>query len=294
MALIEADDTYLLDGWDLSTLAVRIETAEGLQQGPATVGDLVELPGSDGAYDPYGGPDQPRPGDGVGRIRIDLSLMGVDPDTGAFLPGDDTADRYLALVDDLIRRAYRRRVLITHPRSDGDRVAVARLMPGTSVAPAREPSSPWFGRARLDYVIPGGHWTSTATVTTGVVSLASGATLDLSAFAAATAPCTELLVTFYAGANPELSSGYGRLKWAATIPAGLQVQLDTATGLISRGTGPAWSTSDGHPGYAALDYAPGPRLFEVDPAEPLSAVLTHTGGSPVSVEVTGRRRYRTS
>ena len=294
MALTEHNDTYLIDGWDLSTAAVTIETAEGLQDGPEVIGDVVELPGLDGAYDPYGGPDQPRPAEGVGRIRYDLGLQGVDPDTGAFLPGTDTAARYWGLVDDLMRRAYRRRVLITHPRPDGDRVAVARLNPGTSVAPAREPSSPWFGRCRLEFVIPGAHWTSPNTVTTGVVSLSSGQSLDLSAFAAATAPCTELLVRFSAGANPQIATEYNRLKWAAVIPAGLQVQVDTATGLVSRGTGPAWTTTDGQPGYAALDYAPGPRLFEVDPAEPLNAVITHTGGGSMGVEVLGRLRYRTS
>jgi hypothetical protein len=291
----EYDDTYLLDGWPLSTAAVTIETAEGLQDGPEVTGDLVLLPGLDGAYDPYGGPDQPRPYDGPGRIRFDLSLQGVDPDTGAFLPGDDTAGRYFALVDDLMRRVYRRRVLITHPRPDGDRVAVARLSPGSSVGPAREPSSPWFGRCRLEFVIPGGHWTSTTPVTTGVVSLPTGGTLNLAAFAPATAPCTELLVRFYgASSNPQITTETNRLKWAAVIPAGLQVQHDTATGLVSRGVGPAWATTDGQPGYAGLDYAPGPRLFEVDPSEPLTAVFTHTGGGPAAVEVVGRLRFRTS
>ena len=294
MAVIEYRDTYLIDGFDLESYATWIETAEGLQDGPEVVGDLVDIPAADGAYDPYGGPDQPRPFDGVGRIRIDLGLQGVDPVSGKFLPGADTAARYWATVDDLMRRVYRRRVLITHPRPDGDRVAVARLAPGSSVAPSREPSSPWFGRARLEFVIPGGHWTSVAPVTTGVVSLPSGSSLDLGVFARATAPCTELLVRFYSAANPQLASEYARLKWAAVIPAGLQVQLDTATGLVSRGVGPPWATTDGQPGYAPLDYAPGPRLFEVDPAEPLNAVFTHTGGGSAGVEVTGRLRFRTS
>jgi hypothetical protein len=294
VAVIEHNDTYLIDGWDLSTAAVTIETAEGLQDGPEVIGDVVELPGLDGAYDPYGGPNQPRPAEGVGRIRFDLGLQGVDPATGQFLGGTDTAARYWALVDDLMRRAYRRRVLITHPRPDGDRVAVARLNPGTSVAPAREPASPWFGRCRLEFVIPGAHWTSTTPVTTGVRSLASGASLDLSVFAPATAPCTELLVRFYgAGANPQLATDYCRYKWQTTIAAGLQVQVDTATGLVSRGSGPAWPTVDGQPGYSH-DYAPGPRLFEVDPAEPLTAVFTHTAGGSMGVEVLGRLRYRTS
>ena len=36
------------------------------------------------------------------------------------------------------------------------------------------------------------------------------------------------------------------------------------------------------------------RLFEIDPTEPLSATLSHTGGGAMTVEVRGKRRYRTS
>lgn len=287
-------DTYVLDDWDLSSAASSIEVAEELQSAPEVVGDLVELPGLDGAYDPYGGPGQPRPLDGPGRIRFNLGLKGVDAATGTFLGGDDTAARYFALVDDLIRRVYRRRVLITHPRPDGDRVATARLMPGTSVAPSREPSSPWFGRCRLDFVIPGAHWLDLVPVSTGVVSLTSGGPLSLAAFAGATAPCTDLLVRFFAGSNPKLATSYNRVGWNGVIAAGRQVQYETATGLITRGGGTAWPTSDGQPGYGGEDFSPGPGKFEIDPGEPLSAVLTHTGGGSMSVEVTGRRRYRTS
>jgi hypothetical protein len=48
------------------------------------------------------------------------------------------------------------------------------------------------------------------------------------------------------------------------------------------------------PGYDGLTYAPGPRLFEIDPTEPLAATLSHTGGGAMTVEVRGKRRYRTS
>ena len=36
------------------------------------------------------------------------------------------------------------------------------------------------------------------------------------------------------------------------------------------------------------------RLFEIDPSESLQAILTHTGGGSMTVEVAGKRRYRTS
>lgn len=282
-------DTYLIDGVDLRTAATRIETAEGLQDTPGTVGDDVLLPGMDGELEVYGLAGQPRRPDGAGRITFNMSLRGVDPVTGAWDDDAESAEFYFARWDELVRMFYRRRFLLTHPRPDGNRQAYGHLVPGESMAPSKVPSSPWFGRFRASVAIPGGHWTSTGAVSTGTVSLATGGTLSLSAFAGATAPCTELLVIFGPGTNPRLTTSYNRVGWNGVIAAGRQLQIETGTGLTTQGSGSAWT-----PGYALLDYSPGPRLFEVDPSEPLSGVLTHTGGGSMQVQVAGRRRFRSS
>jgi len=113
--------------------------------------------------------------------------------------------------------------------------------------------------------------------------------LSLSLFSAATAPCTELTVTFGPGNNPRLSTSYGFVGYNDVIAAGRQLSIDTATGQLSTGSGAQWA-----PSYEKLIYSPGPRLFEIDPSESLQAILTHTGGGSMSVEVSGKRRYRTS
>ena len=74
--------------------------------------------------------------------------------------------------------------------------------------------------------------------------------------------------------------------WVSTAE---RFSLGSISNSCGTGSGSAWA-----PNYANLTLAPGPRLFEIDPSENLSAVLTHTGGGSMSVEVTGKRRYRTS
>lgn len=287
------EDTYFVDDLNLASYATRIESSETLQDAPEPVGDDVPLPGLDGALEVYGLPGQQRRPDGPAEITFNLALQGVDPDTGQWLDDGDSAEWYFAQWDELVRRLSRRRVLLRHPRPDGDRLAYAHRVGG--MAPVRSPASPWFGRFKATFAIPAGHWEDADTVTTGLVSLASGGVLSLAAFGGATAPCTDLAVRFAAGSNPRLTSSTGRVGWNGVIAPGRQVLIDTATGLTSSGSGSAWTPGYANPdGSPLLDYSPGPRYFEVDPSEPLSAVLTHTGGGSMSVEVSGKRRYRTS
>jgi hypothetical protein len=283
-------DTYFIDGVDLSGYAWRIETAEGLQITPGVIGEDVVLPGRDGAIEVYGGFGQQRRPDAIGQIVFSLWLKGVSSATGLVPGGSTTAAEYFARWDELVRLFHRRRVTIDHVKADGStRRAIAHLSPGDSIGPVRNPSSPWFGRFKATFTIPAAHWTDTAAVTTGQQSLATGGTLSLAAFAGATAVCTELTVTFGAGSNPRLSTSWGHVGWNNVIAAGRQLGIDTATGTTNSAAGTSWT-----PGYDALTFAPGPRLFEIDPSEALSATLTHTGGGTMTVEVAGKRRYRTS
>lgn len=283
-------DTYFVEGIDLTSQAWRIETAEGLQMTPGVIGEDVVLPGRDGGVEVFGGFGQQRRPDAIGKIVFSLWLKGVDPATGLIPGGSTTAQEYFARWDTLVRIFHRRRVTIDHVRADGPiRRAVAHLVPGESIAPSRVPSSPWFGRLKATFAIPAAHWTDTYTVGTGQQSLTTGSSLDLSAFSGATAPCTELTVVFGAGNNPRLSTSWGHIGWNAVIAGSRQLGIDTATGTTNQAGGTAWT-----PGYDALTFAPGPLLFEIDPSEPLSAVLTHTGGGTMTVQVTGKRRYRTS
>ena len=283
-------DTYLIDGVDLTGYAWRIETAEGTQMGPETIGDNPALPGRDGVAQVWAGPGQQRRPDGLGLIVFNMWLKGVSATDGLIPGGSSSGEQWYTRWDELVRLFYRRRVTIDHPRLDGTRRALdCYLLPGQSVAPSRVPSSPWFGRFKATFAIPGTHWVDLAPVTTGATSLTTNGFLSLGAFAGATAACTDLTVTFGSGNNPRLSTSYNFVGWNNVIAAGRQVGIDTATGVTHQAGGTAWT-----PGYDALVYSPGPRYFEVDPSEPLSATLTHSGGGTLSVEVAGKRRYRTS
>jgi hypothetical protein len=147
----------------------------------------------------------------------------------------------------------------------------------------------WFGRFRATFAIPAAHWTDTDSVSTGAVPLLSGDVLPLTVFDGATAPCTDLQVIFGEGNNPRLTTSYNHLGWNGVINPGRELGIDVTTGTTHQAGGAVWT-----PGYDGLTYSPGPRLFEVDPTEPLSAVLTHTTGGSMTVEVSGKRRYRTS
>jgi hypothetical protein len=283
-------DTYYIDGVDLSTFTTQIEVGEGLQDTPGTVGTNVALPGMDGGLQVFGALGQPRRPDGEGRLTLDMWLDGVDPDTGELLEDNAaSAQVYLSRWDDLVRIFHRRQFLVDHPRPDGTRRALAHLVPGESMAPSARRASPWFGRFRASVAIPGAHWTDITEVTTGPTSLATNGVLSLAPWAQATAPCTELRITFGPGNNPRLSTAYGFVGFNGVIAAGRQLTIDTATGQLGPGSGQLWT-----PTYESLIYSPGPRLFEIDPSEALQAILTHTGGGSMTVEVTGKRRYRTS
>lgn len=283
--------SFTLNGEPLRNLAQWISTADGLQSAAAILGENVTLPGLDGAHNPYELGQQRRP-DGEARLTVALSMKGVDPDTGAWLPGT-TEQTYLTNCDAVIRRWYARSLVIDAEREDGTvRRAVGHLVPGESLDFTRERSSPAFGTYIAQVAIPSGRWTDldADAVTTGVQTLASGTNLDLSVFAAATAVCTDLRVTFYGGkSNPRLDKSDGYLARGGAISSGRQVRFVTRTGVIDAGTGTAWT-----PGYSGLDYSPGPRYFEVDPDQPLEATLSFDGGGTMGVEVSGPRHYRTA
>ncbi len=280
--------SYSINGVPLLSLASRIETAEGTQTAPALVGDDVPVWGRDGALDVHQLGQQRRP-DGIGRITFALALKGVDPDTGLISAGGSLQD-YLDGVDRAIRLFYTRTLTIDAQRPDGSvRRAIGHLLPGESLDFTRERSSPAFGRYVAAIAIPAAHWTDLDAVTTGPIARTTGGTVSLTAFAEATAPCTDLDVVFGPGNNPRLTTSGGHLAWNGVIAAGRELLLSTGTGLTGPGAGAVWT-----PGYLGLDYSPGPGYFEIDPSEPLSAVLTHTGGGSMTVQITGRRRYRTS
>jgi hypothetical protein len=279
-------ETFLVNGVDLTTMATRISTAEGLQDSPSPTQGFVDMPGLDGVFDPFGYPGLPRAPDGVATITFDMWLLGVDKVTG--LIPTTTESEYNKRLDELVMLFYRRSLVVDHYAPGGVRRAVGRL--ASAIKPARERSSPWFGRFKASVMIPSGYWADLNYVSTGVQSVSNGGSLDLSVFADATAPCTDLLIRINGPVtNPKLTTSYGAyLGWNGSIGVGRQIEFNTTDGTIDSGTLATWS-----PGYFH-DYGPGPYYFEVDPSETLAASFTHAGSGSVGVEIVGRRHYRTA
>lgn len=282
-------DTYTVNGVDLRSLAWRIETAAGLQDQPEQRGGDVVIPQMHGSLDPGADLAAPRRRYEPGSITFNMWLKGVDPVTGAPPSSSDDMSAYFARLSTLERLFAARTFTIEHPRADGARRCTARL--SKAIKPAREVSSPWFGRFVAECTIPGAFWRSTATVTASAV-LATGGVLSLAPFASSTAPIADSVITFGPGSNPLLVFGGGYFRWNGVIAAGRQLQVDTSTWQVGPGAGTVWA-----PAVTSVEYNPGPSWFEFDPASgggSPAAVLTHTGGGTMSVSITARNAFLAS
>lgn len=279
-----ASDVYTINGVSLHNVARRIETAEGLQPAPAWRESELEIAQMHGELDIGSDPTSPRRSFGPGKIVFSGWIKGVDPLTGLYT-GDDLG-QYFARVSELMRLFYARNLQIDHLRSDGNRRAYGHLI--GAVEPAREPSSPWFGRWQATVKIPGAFWTAQSPVTaSGTVP--SGGTISLAPFLGGEAPIADGLLTFGAASNPTWIHGGAFVQYAAVIAAGRQLTIDCGDWSLGIGSGANWT-----PDPTKLVYGPGPAWFELDPTGPAQAVLTHTGGGSAFAGFTGIPRYLTS
>lgn len=281
------DDTYLINGTDLTTLATRLETAEGHQEAPEWREADLEIPAMHGELDVGSDPTAQRRSFGPGRITFKGWVKGVDPVTGAWT--GDGLDEYFARVDELMRLFYARSLQVDHPRTDGTRRAFARL--AGSLAPAREPGHPWFGRWSAQLKIPAVFWSGTSDLTAGTApgGVTSGGIVSLTPFAVASAPIADGVVTFGPGSNPTFIQGGTYVAYDAVIAAGRQLTIDCSDWSLGVGTGTAWT-----PDESKIRYGPGPAWFELDPTASLQAALTHTGGGAMFASFTGRPKFLTS
>lgn len=277
-------DPYSINTVPLQTLATQLSTAEGLQSGPEWRDRDIEIPGSHGVLDMGLDPTGQRRAYGPGKIVYSGWVKGVDPTTGAW--AGDGLGPYLTRVDELMRMFYARALVMDHTRPDGTRRATGKLV--GAIEPAREPSSPWFGRWEARVQIPGTFW-SEITPVTASATVVSGGTLSLATFAPSNAPIADGLITFGPGNNPTLTQGGTFVAYDGVITTGRQLTIDCSDWSLGHGSGTAWT-----PNPAALRYGPGPSWFELDPTAALSASLIHTGGGSMFVSFAARRRFLTS
>lgn len=279
---------YRINNVPLDNYAVVIGADEGQQQAPEWRDHDFEIPGAHGVFDYGADPSGPRRSYGPGLFTISGYVLGVDPATGQWMPGESFGT-YLQRVSDLMRLFYARTLTVDAYRPDGTvRRAVGRLL--GSLAPAQSPADPWFGRWKATIRIPAAFWTSTQryTAATPDEGVPSGTAIGLGDLATGEAPIADPVLTFGPGNNPTLVQGGTFFAWDGVIPAGSYLVVDVANSELGYGGNP-WS-----PDESAVRYNPGPAWFELDPTGVPAVTLNHTGGGSMYAAISARPTYLTS
>ncbi len=288
ISIPEPLDRWRLNSTDLHTVAWQVEGREGQMVGPEILADDLAVAGWHGELDPHAEQGQQRRPFGRGSWKLTGWVLGVDPLTGAVLPEYGSLLAAQQRGEELLRLLYARSVRVEHVRGDGTRQAVGHL-DGRGVPVELNPASPWFGRIKADLVLPDPFWYDTGSPVTASATLATGGTLSLAAFAAASAPMRNTTVEFGVGNNPSLAHAGGFVAWDGVITSGraLGVGTNPRDPSLYAAAG-AWT-----PAYSGLRYSPGPTWFELDPTVP-TAVLSHTGGGSQFVSVTAQLAHLTA
>lgn len=267
-----------VNGVDLSQYAAIVFSKAPLMSGPAKRGKNVTVPGRHGTI------RTPRKRFNEADITLTLIVLGSQPDGS--VPSGSAALELYARADALMSLfPAADTVTLTRTMPDGsvrqclaevvDKVDWTRLMGGR----------PLLGQVSIALTIPGVFWTDLTPVTSTITGV-TGTVGTLTAFQGATAPMEDLTITFGPCSNPLISQGAVYMQYNGVIAAGRQLVVTTKNWVLSTGTGAAWV-----PAYSAIAYGPGPAWFSLDPTQPLSVSLVHTGGGSASVTFTGSRAF---
>jgi hypothetical protein len=150
-------------------------------------------------------------------------------------------------------------------------------------------------RVSVALTIPGAFWSDISTVTAGPTLMQTAGSMSLAAFAGATAPMDDLLITFGPGSNPTLRQTItdAFLAYDGVIAAGRKLVVNTGTWDV---TGTIDAGGTWIPPVTSVRFGPEAKFFYLTP--PLKGTapvlsLSHTGGGSMSVTVTGKRRFLT-
>lgn len=268
-----------VNGTDLSQWAVIPDSLAPLMASPGKRGKNIVVPGRHGTI------RTPRKRFDEADLVLKLWVLGAGPN-GSVPVGSNAAYQLYTNADAILEAFAAETVLLTRTMPDFTiRQAVAEVLDVMDFT-RNMGDAPLLGQVRIALVIPGAFWFDQNPVSQ-TVSGTTGATATLSAFAAATAPMTDLQLTFYGPiSNPQLSQGGRYVQWNGVISAGQQLVLNTATWLPTPGSGTNWSPSLANVQFGGA----GPSWFELDPSGG-TVTLTHTGGGSASAQISGRRAY---
>ena len=278
-------ERWLVNGTDLGTKASNTGSVGDMFAAPGRRGDNIDVPQRHG---------QLRASHKLfdsAEYAVTLWVLGVDPATGYVPAGSDTDAEYLARLDELIGLFTADEVAIDHVRPDGSvRRAVCEVI--QPVKPSREPTSTTFGEVPLILVNAGAFWVETVSSSQTFTGVTTGDELTVTAFDGITAPMDELLLTFEACHNPELSQPLtgAYVAYDDIIEPDHRLVIDTANWSLSPGDGIPWT-----PDFRKLRHGgiKGPWFQLKREAGGPVVRFTHEGGGTADFTVSGPRKFLT-
>jgi hypothetical protein len=219
-----------------------------------------------------------------GEIVLPMAIIGCRAD-GIVPFGSDDVTEFFKRRDELLRIFYADEVALRFTRPDG-RVTEAICEVSDVIDFTRIGAEP-LARINVALRIIGAFWRDVEPVSQTITGV-TGTTVTLTEFANATAPMSDLTITFTGPVNnPRLQHGSAWLQYNGVIATGRELVLGSEHWTASPGFGLEWQ-----PDLRQVFREPGPRWLELDPTEtPFQIRFDHTGGGVATCEIAGRRAY---
>lgn len=287
--------TISVNGTNLDDLVAQgVSGSTGIHTVPAKRGANIDVPQRHGQL------HVPRKRYQPASLVFPLWIRGVNPD-GSIPGGTDDAARlaFHARVRALVRLfTAGELVVIRHALSDGSAREITGEVTEVLDFTVQQAGRDTWGEVRVGLDCADPFWTD-LTDTVASITLTTGQSAALTAFATASAPMDDTLVTFSPQTNPQLtqtSTGFF-VAYDGPITAGRKLVIDTAawtvTGTVDAGG--TWIPATA-PSQHILRIRHGrhPRLFSLTPVPGAGGPvvsLTHSAGGSATASVTARQRH---
>jgi hypothetical protein len=274
--MIVNTEAVTVNGVSLDSYCYMLTDMSGLMSTPSKRGVNVTVPGRHGTI------RVPRKRYEENDLILKMWVVGANPD-GTVPEGSTELKEFVKRRDELLRLFWAETCTIAYTRPDGTTIQCTCEVEDV-VDFSRQWADP-MASVSVALKNPGAFWEDATTYTQ---TITSGAAVDLTAFAAATAPMSELTIT-YTGTvnNPTLTHGNQYVTWNGVISAGRQLVINTANWTVGPGTGTAWT-----PDVRQVSFGQPGRWLELDPTvTPFQVQLSHTGSGTVSCVLAGKRKF---
>jgi hypothetical protein len=272
-------EAFTINGVSLDTYAHMLTDISGIMTTPARRGENVPVPNRHGRIKTRG--KRFDANEGV----LPLIVVGADPVTGALPTQQEELDAFFERRDQLLNLLYADPAVMAYTRPNGHTVQ-AEYEVVEVVDFTRRYNEP-LAKVNVAFEIPDAFWQDEDSVFENIVGT-SGTEVPLTAFAGATAPISDAVITVFGPCNnPQFVHGSRWVRYNGAIEIGQQLQIDMGRWIVGPGTGTIWA-----PDIRNIEQgAPGP-WFEIDPATvPFSVTFTHTTGGSATATISGRRKY---